>query len=181
MFCKKGVLRNFAKLTGKHLCQSLFFNKVARPGTLLKKRLWHKCFLMNFAKVLRTHFFTEHLQSLILFCLEPEKYSNSSNEMRETNVLAGKTMFTSLLFQEIGYFSEAATGTCSVKKVFLQILQNSQENTCARVFFLIKLLADTDNFIKKETLAQVFFCEFYKIFKNTFSCRTPPVAASNFY
>ena len=26
---KKGVLRNFAKLTGKPLCQSLFFNKVA--------------------------------------------------------------------------------------------------------------------------------------------------------
>ena len=24
-----GVLRNFAKVTGKHLCQSLFFNKVA--------------------------------------------------------------------------------------------------------------------------------------------------------
>ena len=29
VFCKKGVLRNFAKLTGKHLYQSLFFNKVA--------------------------------------------------------------------------------------------------------------------------------------------------------
>ena len=28
-FYKKGVLKNFAKLTGKHLCQSLFFNKVA--------------------------------------------------------------------------------------------------------------------------------------------------------
>ena len=28
-FCQKGVLRNFAKFTGKHLCQSLFFNKVA--------------------------------------------------------------------------------------------------------------------------------------------------------
>ena len=27
--CKKGVLRNFAKFTGKQLCQSLFFNKVA--------------------------------------------------------------------------------------------------------------------------------------------------------
>ena len=26
---KKAVLRNFAKFTGKHLCQSLFFNKVA--------------------------------------------------------------------------------------------------------------------------------------------------------
>ena len=24
VFCKKGVLRNFAKFTGKHLCQSFF-------------------------------------------------------------------------------------------------------------------------------------------------------------
>ena len=32
---QKGILRNFAKLTGKHLCQSLFFNKVA---ILLKKK-----------------------------------------------------------------------------------------------------------------------------------------------
>ena len=30
---------------------------------------------------------------------------------------------------------------CSVKKVFLEISQNSQENTCARVSFLIKLQA----------------------------------------
>ena len=29
VFYKKGVLRNFAKFTGKHLCQSFFFNKVA--------------------------------------------------------------------------------------------------------------------------------------------------------
>ena len=29
VFFKKGALRNFAKFTGKHLCQSLFFNKVA--------------------------------------------------------------------------------------------------------------------------------------------------------
>ena len=47
VFCEKGVLRNFAKFTGKHLCQSLFFNKVAglRPATLIKKRLWHCGFL----------------------------------------------------------------------------------------------------------------------------------------
>ena len=29
VFCRKAVFRNFAKFTGKHLCQSLFFNKVA--------------------------------------------------------------------------------------------------------------------------------------------------------
>ena len=46
VFCKKGVLENFTKFTGKHLCQILFLNKVAslRPATLLKKRLWHGCF-----------------------------------------------------------------------------------------------------------------------------------------
>ena len=29
MFCKKDILKNFAKFTGEHPCQSLFFNKVA--------------------------------------------------------------------------------------------------------------------------------------------------------
>ena len=72
-FCKNGALRNFANITGKHLCQSLFFNKVA------------------------------------------------------------------------GLRSRAC------------------------------------NFIKKETLAQVFSCEFCKISKNTFSYRTPLVGASVFY
>ena len=34
------------------------------------------------------------------------------------------------------------------------------------------------NFINKETLAQVFYCEFCEIYKNTFHYRTPLVAAS---
>ena len=54
---RKGVVRNFAKFAGKHLCQSLFFNKVF----LLKKTLWHRCFPVNFTKFLRTPFFTERL------------------------------------------------------------------------------------------------------------------------
>ena len=54
VFCKKGVLENLTKFTGKYLCQSLFFNKVAdlRNATLLKKRLWHRCFPLNFVKFL---------------------------------------------------------------------------------------------------------------------------------
>ena len=36
---------------------------------------------------------------------------------------------------------EAVAQTRSVKKMFLEILQNSQENTCARVSILIKLQA----------------------------------------
>ena len=45
------------------------FNKFAglRPATLLKKSLWHRCFPVNFAKFLRTPFFTEHLRWLLLY------------------------------------------------------------------------------------------------------------------
>ena len=32
-----------------------------RPATLLKRRLWHRCFLVNFVKFLRTPFFIEQL------------------------------------------------------------------------------------------------------------------------
>ena len=56
VFCKKGVLRKFAKFTEKGL----------RPATLLKKRLWHRCFPVNFAKFQRTPFSTEHLRWLLL-------------------------------------------------------------------------------------------------------------------
>ena len=62
---------------------------------------------------------------------------------------------------------------CSVKMVFLELLQNSQENSCARMSFLIKLQA----FSKKEILAQVFSCEFCEISENSFSYRAPPMAA----
>ena len=65
---RKGVLRNFAKFTGKHLCQGLFFNKVAglRSATLLKKRLWYKCFPVNLAKFLRTCFLQNTSGRLLL-------------------------------------------------------------------------------------------------------------------
>ena len=77
-------------------------------------------------------------------------------------------------------FLEAVVQTCSLKKVFLEMSQNSQESTRARISFLIKL-PETCNFIKKEILAQVFYCEFCEISKSAFLHRTPLVAASDFH
>ena len=54
-----------------------------------------------------------------------------------------------------------------IKNVFLKISQISQENTCDRASFLIKLQA-YNNLIKKESLAQVSSCEICEIFKKTF-------------
>ena len=47
VICKKCVLRNFTKF------------KVAglSPATLLRKRLWHRCFPVNFAKISENSFF----------------------------------------------------------------------------------------------------------------------------
>ena len=83
---KKSVLRNFRKITGKHLCQSLFFNKVAglRPATLLKKRLWRRCFPVNFEKFLKTPFFTEHLQWLLLLLDEIQNTHTKKMKTRES-------------------------------------------------------------------------------------------------
>ena len=64
MFCKKCILRNFAKFTGKHLYQCFFFQQ--RPANLLKQRLWQRCFPVNFAKFLRTPIVIEHLPWLFL-------------------------------------------------------------------------------------------------------------------
>ena len=44
--------------------------------------------------------------------------------------------------------AEALAGRCSVKKVFLEIWQNSQKSTCGRVSFSIKLQAC--NFLEKK-------------------------------
>ena len=51
---KKGALRNFAKFTEKHLCQSLFFNKV-------KKETLAQVFPSEFCDISKNTFFTEHL------------------------------------------------------------------------------------------------------------------------
>ena len=67
------------------------------------------------------------------------------------------------------------------KKVFLEISQNLPENTCARVSFLIKFQAlglRPATLLKKNTLAQVFSCEFCEISKNNYFYRTPLVATS---
>ena len=67
---------------------------------------------------------------------------------------------------------------CSLKKVFLQISQNSQETTVTESLFLIKLQAEACNFIRKENLAQMFSWNFATFLRTTFLYKTPSVAAS---
>ena len=60
VFCKKGILRNFAKFTGKHLCESLF-NKVAGAAcNFIKKETLAQVFFCEFCEICKNTFFTEH-------------------------------------------------------------------------------------------------------------------------
>ena len=49
--------------------QEVLFEKDLRSATFLRKRLWHKCFPVNFVKFLRTPFLTEHFWWLLLAIL----------------------------------------------------------------------------------------------------------------
>ena len=57
-----GVFRNFAKFTGKHICQRLVFNKVAGQAyNFIKKESLVQLFSCEFCKISKNTFFTEHL------------------------------------------------------------------------------------------------------------------------
>ena len=62
VFCKKDVLRNFAKFTGKHLCQSLFFNK-GLACNFIKKETLAQVFSFEFCEISKNTFSTEHLRT----------------------------------------------------------------------------------------------------------------------
>ena len=57
-FMKRGVLRNFAKFTGKHLCQSIFFNKIADVCNFIKKDTPAQVFTCEFCEISKNTFFT---------------------------------------------------------------------------------------------------------------------------
>ena len=110
VFCKKVILRNFAKFTGKHLCQRLFFNKVtglrSYACNFIKKESLAQVFFCELCEISKNAYFTAHL-------------CTTSSDMPKS---------------------------------------------C--------------NFIKKGSLAQVFSCEFCEISKKTIFYRTTPVVAS---
>ena len=76
---------------------------------------------------------------------------------------------------------EAVIRRCSIKKVFLGILQNSQKNICVRVSFLINFQAWylfwRTSLLKKRLWHRCFPVNFAKFLRTAFFCRTSPVAA----
>ena len=137
---RKGVLRNFAKFTRKHLCQSFFLNKVA-------KHLFYRAPLGNLAfHQVKPHSIqiSTALYILHMSCLVVEMSFSKSSCFKVNSEIYGFHFHKKLDFWSILSFlridpKEVVAQRCSVKRVFLKISQKSQENTCARVSLLIKL------------------------------------------
>ena len=96
-------------------CVRVFFNKLANPQNcnFIKKKHQHRYFPVNIVERLRTPFLTEHIRWLLLFIDE---------------IFLKK-------WKSQNFFHKR----CSVKNVFLEISQRSQENTCARASILNKV------------------------------------------
>ena len=80
VFCKNCVLKNFTKLPGMHLYQSLSLIKL-QISNFIKKRLWHRYFPVNFAKFLRTQ---------CLYRMHPVAASEQNNSAASTPILCEK-------------------------------------------------------------------------------------------
>ena len=111
VFCKKGVLKSFAKFTGKHLCHSLFFNKIAglRSTALLKKSA--QVFSCEFCEIYKNTLFTEHLRATA--CKRSTRYQfrilrNIYNETFREN---------SLCLKAVNYFRKKAQTAASTKSL----------------------------------------------------------------
>ena len=76
-------------------------------------------------------------------------------------------------FPDIRTIIEAAVQRCSVRNMFLEILQNSQKNTCVRVSFLIKLQTlGLQLYEKKRLWHRCFPVNFTKFLRKPFSQNT---------
>ena len=65
MFCKRIASENFGKFTGKHMCWSLFINKVTGAFNVLKKVTLTQVFPCEFCETFKSNFFTEHLRATL--------------------------------------------------------------------------------------------------------------------
>ena len=97
-------------------------------ATVWKIKIWsQKCQSFVIKKIVALEFIFEKLKSKALFSPTIKLYVNPGKHSEVINVFPANP--------------EAVIQRCSVKIVFWEISQNSQKNTCGRVFLLMKLQA----------------------------------------
>ena len=150
-----GVLRSFAKFTGKHLCQSLL-----KAETLLKNRLWHRCFPVNFAIFLRTLFLQTTSGRLLLHFIVFMNFSVNSYQhvhAKTSHVWKSrKVMMTNssgiTIVHLTWHISDFPLHVVSRLKPFLSHKNNMQENSFIKVYWIRHSFEEAEIFFVKRPL-----------------------------
>ena len=135
---------------------------------LQKKKFSIKNFISKFDQIRRklriwSHLERNSLMENFIFCAVLDKNKIAwIVPMRDSDFLHEKMIEVSFIWS----FYRSSRPRCSVKKVFLGILQNSQESTCTRVSFLIKSRAAT--LLKKRLRHRCFPVNFAKFLSTPF-------------
>ena len=110
MFCKKGVLKNFAKFSGKHLWQSLLFSiRYQKRNSDTGALLW------IFAKFLRIPVFIEHLWWLLLSCFSSLFLTKVTISINVSGVIRKSGLNYSLIARSFLFFHMCWNELFSVK------------------------------------------------------------------
>ena len=156
---KKGVLENFAIFTEKHLCRSLFLNKLqAQAYNFIKKGPLVQVFSSGFCKIFKNTFITEH------FWTSASGYS--------------RTLFHGYLSIILQRCRSSRPEVFCKRGVLRNFTKFTGKHLCQSLFFN-KVAGLRPATLLKKTLAQVFSCEYCEIYKNTFLQRTTLMAASD--
>ena len=110
LYINKSVLSNFAKFTRKHLCHSLFFNKVAGLR-LWKERLWRRCFHAKFFEVSKNTYFIEQNTSRWLLL-----------SLWEDRIFQYEAPFSIKLYQPEEYYNGSTLGKKMINCFYVQSL-----------------------------------------------------------
>ena len=172
----KQFLKNFAKFTGKHLCQSLFFKKVAglRPYTFGGVSIHKAC---NFIKkeALAQVFYCEFCEiSMNTFFYRTPPAAGSDYLFSKLLVISSQNFSCELNSQGTYSLKNISVCRCGFKRSWETFEQTWtcvklwQENTCAWVSSLKKLQAGALQLYLNEGPAQLLFCEFCLISPNTY-------------
>ena len=145
MFCKRVVFRNFAKFTGNHLYQGVYFNKVA-----------------GLRQYLKSDFQREFFQKRTEFCYYFSFSSFCFLGQKPLDLVVHKGCELNVCLQE------AVVRRCSVKKVFLEISQNSQENTVPEALFLLQVRGLRPATLLKRDWHRCFPVNFMKFLRTCF-------------
>ena len=142
---KKGILRNFAKFTGKHLCQSLFFNKVAGTCNFIKKETLAQVFSCEFCEISKNTFFTDTSGRLILKTLLKFTGKHLCNSLFFNNFIKKETptlVFFSKFYKifKNSFFTEhLRTSAYGKVESLFELDLNAQNKTSVSIFFFNKV------------------------------------------